>query len=163
MSYLLDSNVFITAKNLHYGFDFCPAFWEWVVRAHDAGKVSSIDKVADEIQAHEDELSEWATELQNGFFLEEDASILPALNSVSEWARGKNYSDAAINTFFQIADYYLVAHALAGGHTIVTHERPADSINRIKIPNACIDLGVKYLTPFDMLRRERARFVLKGA
>jgi Domain of unknown function (DUF4411) len=26
MAYLLDANVFIQAKNLHYGFDFCPAF-----------------------------------------------------------------------------------------------------------------------------------------
>ena len=29
--YLLDANVFIQAKNLHYGFDFCPAFWDWLV------------------------------------------------------------------------------------------------------------------------------------
>ena len=27
MAYLLDANVFIQAKNLHYGLDFCPAFW----------------------------------------------------------------------------------------------------------------------------------------
>ena len=27
MAYLLDSDVFIRAKNDHYGFDFCPAFW----------------------------------------------------------------------------------------------------------------------------------------
>ena len=26
MAYLLDANVFIQAKNLHYGLDFCPAF-----------------------------------------------------------------------------------------------------------------------------------------
>jgi hypothetical protein len=26
MAYLLDANVVIQAKNLHYGFDFCPAF-----------------------------------------------------------------------------------------------------------------------------------------
>ena len=26
MAYLLDANVFISAENLHYGFDFCPAF-----------------------------------------------------------------------------------------------------------------------------------------
>jgi hypothetical protein len=25
MAYLLDANVFIQAKNLHYGLDFCPA------------------------------------------------------------------------------------------------------------------------------------------
>jgi hypothetical protein len=28
MPYLLDANVFIQAKNLHYGLDFCPVFWE---------------------------------------------------------------------------------------------------------------------------------------
>ena len=27
MAYLLDANVLISAKNLHYGFDFCPGFW----------------------------------------------------------------------------------------------------------------------------------------
>ena len=26
--YLLDANVFIQAKSLHYGFDSCPAFWD---------------------------------------------------------------------------------------------------------------------------------------
>jgi hypothetical protein len=26
MLYLLDTNIFIQAKNLHYGMDFCPAF-----------------------------------------------------------------------------------------------------------------------------------------
>ncbi len=30
MPYLLDANVFIQAKNLHYGFDFCPAFRDWL-------------------------------------------------------------------------------------------------------------------------------------
>jgi hypothetical protein len=30
MAYLLDANVFIQAKNSYYGFDICPAFWEWI-------------------------------------------------------------------------------------------------------------------------------------
>jgi len=34
MAYLLDANIFIQAKNLHYSFDFCPAFWEWLDRAN---------------------------------------------------------------------------------------------------------------------------------
>ena len=33
MAYLLDSDVFIRAKNDHYGFDFCSAFWAWLARA----------------------------------------------------------------------------------------------------------------------------------
>ena len=43
MSYLLDANVFISAKNLHYGLDFCPAFWEWLIHAGNTGTVFSID------------------------------------------------------------------------------------------------------------------------
>ena len=41
MAYLLDTNVFIQAKNLHYGFDFCPAFWEWIDVVHKADRVSA--------------------------------------------------------------------------------------------------------------------------
>ena len=59
-----------------------------------------------------------------------------------------------------MADYYLVAQAQAGDHTVVTHEVFSASTRKIKIPNACISLGIKCMTPFEMLRRERARFVL---
>jgi hypothetical protein len=48
MAYLLDADVFIQAKNLHYGFSFCPAFWDWITRENGAGKVFSIEKVRDE-------------------------------------------------------------------------------------------------------------------
>ncbi len=57
MAYLLDADVFIRAKNLHYGLDFCPAFWDWLIRENQAGRVFSIEKVGDEIDAGADELS----------------------------------------------------------------------------------------------------------
>ena len=38
MPYLLDANVFIQASRLHYGMDFCPAFWDWLREQHEAGK-----------------------------------------------------------------------------------------------------------------------------
>jgi len=71
-----------------------------------------------------------------------------------------DYEPAAVNTFLQAADYYLVAHGLAHGDTVVTHEVASGSKKKIKIPDACISLGVKTMSPFAMLRRERARFVL---
>lgn len=158
--YLLDANVFIQAKNLHYGFDFCPAFWEWLIEQNRAGKVASIEKVADELHAGEDDLAEWARERGDGFFLRPDGAVVPALRTVSEWASGNGYQPAAIATFLQVADYWLVAHALAHGCTVVTHEVPADTIRKIKIPNACIGLDLRCVSPYEMLRRERARFVL---
>ena len=160
MAYLLDANVFIAAKTLHYGFDFCPAFWDWLIVNNAAGTVFSVEKVGDEVQAVADELSGWATARGDGFFLRPDATIFPALTAVSTWAQGQHYEPAAVSTFLQVADYYLVAQALAGRHTIVTHEVPATSTRKIKIPSACIGLGIKCMTPFAMLRRERARFVL---
>lgn len=160
MAYLLDANVFIQAKNLHYGLDFCPAFWDWLIVRNGAQEVFSIERVGDEIEAGADELAAWAEQRGEGFFLKPEPALLPALAAVSTWATGQNYDPAAINTFLQVADYYLVAHALAHVHTVVTHEVAADTRRRIKIPNACIGLGVKCMTPFEMLRHERARFVL---
>lgn len=96
----------------------------------------------------------------NRFFLQPDPSVFPALSKVSDWANGQAYEPATVSTFLQVADYYTVAQALAGNHTVVTHEVPSASVRRIKIPDACIGLGVKCMTPYQMLRQERARFVL---
>lgn len=160
MAYLLDANVFIAAKNLHYGLDFCPAFWDWLIEKQSAGMVFTVEKVRDEVAAVADELSDWIDQRDPSFFLAVDASLFPALAAVSEWATGNRYEQAAVSTFLQIADYYLIAQALAGTHTVVTHEVPSASTRKIKIPDACIGLGIEFMTPFQMLRRERARFVL---
>lgn len=160
MAYLLDANVFIQAKNLHYGLDFCPAFWDWLIANNASGSVFSIEKVGDEIEAGADDLATWAKQRGPTLFLKPDAAIVTALGAVSAWASGQTYEPAALSTFLQVADYYLVAQALANHHTVVTHEIPSDSKKRIKIPNACIGVGLKFMTPYEMLRLERARFVL---
>lgn len=160
MAYLLDANVFIQAKNLHYGLDFCPAFWDWLLAGNAASNIFSIEKVEDEIRAGADELSQWSSNLGAKFFLRPDTSVMGALGTVSNWAVGQNYEPAAVNTFLQVADYYLVGHALAHQLVVVSHEIPSTSVKRVKIPNACIGVGVKCVTPFEMLRAEKAKFVL---
>lgn len=160
MAYLLDANVFMQANRLHYGLDFCPAFWDWLVAQNDAGNVYSIEQVGDEIAAGDDALVDWAKARGPGFFLPADKKLLAALPKVSTWATSQSYEPAAISTFLQVADYYLVAHAVAHKHVIVTHEIASVSVKKIKIPNACIGLSIKCMTPYAMLRHERARFVL---
>ncbi len=160
MAYLLDTDVFIQAKNLHYGLDFCPAFWDWLIASNAAARLFSIEKVGDEIGAGADELSEWAANRGTAFFLKPDTAMLPALGAVSTWVTAQNYEPTAVNTFLQVADYYLVPHALAHGQTVVTHEKAQPLARKIKIPNVCIGLNIKCVTPFEMLRTERARFIL---
>ena len=160
MSYLLDANVFIQAKNLHYGLDFCPAFWDWLISSNTSGKVFSIDKVSDEITAGADELTDWMRDNTGSLFLDTDSRTASKFGQVSTWVTSQQYEPAAINTFLQVADFYLIAHALAGNHVVVTHEIPSNSKRRVKIPDVCIGLQIRFMTPYDMLRIEQARFVL---
>ena len=163
MAYVLDANVFIQAKNLHYGFDFCPAFWDWIIRENGKARVFSIEKVGDELLAGADELAEWARQRGAGLFLRPDATMLGALPQVTAWVASQSYAPAAVSTFLQVADYYLVSRAPAHGDVVVTHEVPAESVNKVKIPNVCIGMGIKCMTPYEMLRLERARFTLEAA
>ncbi|MFN3075417.1 MAG: DUF4411 family protein [Alphaproteobacteria bacterium] len=64
--YLLDSNVFIQAKNFCYGFKICPGFWQWLDRASN-DKVYSIDGVYKELVDGKDELSKWVKERKKRF------------------------------------------------------------------------------------------------
>lgn len=160
MAYILDANIFIQAKNLHYGFDFCPGFWKWLIHANENGRLYSVRAVADELVAGDDELSTWSQDRRPEFFLDTDRQTLPALAEVSRWVQNQDYEPAAINTFLQVADYYLIAYAKAHGHTVVTHEIPSDSRRKIKIPTVCIGMGVEYVGPYAMLRREGVRLVL---
>ncbi len=160
MAYLLDANVFIEAKRRHYGMDFCPAFWEWLGEENAAGQVFSIEKVRDELRAGGDKLADWAAARGQGFFLRPDEVMLGSLATVGEWATAQHYRPAAVSAFLQDADYYLVAHAHAHSLVVVTHEVPSDGVRQVKIPNVCIGMKTKCMTPFEMLRLERARFVL---
>ena len=160
MAYLLDANVFIEAKRRHYGMDFCPAFWDWLAAQNATGRVFSIEKVGDELAAGGDGLASWAAARGEAFFLRPDEAMLGSLATVGEWVSSQQYRPAAVNSFLQDADYYLVAYAHAHGHVVVTHEVASDGVRQVKIPNVGIGMKTKCMTPFEMLRRERARFVL---
>jgi len=122
--YLLDANVFIQAKKLHYGFDICPAFWDWLDREHKAGIVVSIEQVATELIAGADDLAAWA-QARPSMFLSPDRAMGPSLTTVASWAQGAGYEPAAVSTFLQLADYWLVAQAHWRKSVVVTHELPS--------------------------------------
>lgn len=164
MAYLLDTGIFIEAKRRFYGLDFVPGYWDWLMREANAGTIRSIEKVADEIGAQQDDLSAWAATLPNGFFLRPDATFSAAYQQVSQWAVASGFQPAAYHEFFGVADSFLVAQALAGGHTVVTLEKPATtpSKRRIKVPDACAGLSVKCMTPYEVMRLRGVRLVLSG-
>lgn len=163
MAYLLDTNIFVQAKNREYGFDFCPAFWDWLVAANAQSQVFSIEAVYDELIARDDDVSEWS-KAHRALFLAPTEESMRAIAAVQRWAnQSPNYDLAAKEEFADVADSQLVAVAMLNDDIIVTHELPSDSRKRIKIPNAAAAHHVKVVNPYVMLRTERARFVLGSA
>jgi hypothetical protein len=162
MAYLLDTNVFVAAKQRYYGFRLCPGFWEWVVKANGHGTVLSHKQVLDELTALADDLASWASKQGNKLFLPMDTPTVTAMKTVTSWVMKGQFRDFAKEDFLRGADPFLIAYAMAHNHTIVTEEVFVQhTVRRVRIPEVCIDLGVPYLTTFEMLSREGVQFVLK--
>lgn len=160
MTYLLDANVFITAKNAHYGMDFAPVFWQWVKDAHVAGLVYSIEAVKEELKDGGDELAEWIQDQPASFYKAVDGPALLELGKLTRWVNEhETYTQAAKATFLDSADYYLVGQGKALGFTVVTHEVSApEGKARVKIPDACAAIAGQACLPWKMLRDSGARF-----
>lgn len=161
MAYLLDADVLIRAKNLHYRFQVCPGFWEWLVLMHRIGRVRSVERVRDELRRRKDDLTKWTRDIGDSFFVAPAEDDVASLRKVSDHVRDHYLDPAIVTEFTKKADYYLVGQALAGEHVVVTHEIHEPKSGRVKIPDVCDALGVECINPFEMLKREGASFVLE--
>lgn len=146
MTYLLDTNIFITAKN-ELPMDVYPSFWQALSQLAANGSFKSIKKVEDEIRKGKDELVDWIdNNLPKDFFITENAETLVALSTVSQWATmSRVYTQAAKVEFVSVADSWIIAEALSQSVTVITHEAPDPLCKkRVKIPDVCNAVGVKF-------------------
>lgn len=167
--YLLDADVFITAKNRYYAFDICPGFWASVIHHHRAGRTYSIDRVKGEVLAggKADDLVEWVKrELPAKFFLSvDDETVTTAYTRVVQWVQqSPQYFDQAKAKFATGADGWLVAYSMAHSTVVVTNEQPRpEARNAIKLPDVCDQFDVPYIDTFHMLRDLGVRLAFGGA
>lgn len=161
MAYLLDANTLIQAKNEYYAFDLCPGFWDWLDKQSVAGNVLSVRAVRDELEHGNDELAQWAKDRKAGFFLPVDERVSGAMSAVSGWVQAGDFREDAKRQFLAGADPWLIAHALAHDHTVVTLEVHVEGEKKaVKIPTVCRALNVRCIPTLKMLRTEHVRFVL---
>ena len=73
MSYILDANTFIEAKNRYYQMKVCPGYWDWLLLKCGTKDVRSIDRIAHELSKGTDELSAWAAAHPEMFYTTTDA------------------------------------------------------------------------------------------
>ena len=162
--YLVDSDVFITAKNLYYAFDICPGFWKSVVHHHRAGRVFSIDRVRNELLAgHKTEdIVQWVrNDIPRSFFIpvDTDAVVSTYMDIMMCVPRHSRYFDQAKAKFATGADGWLVAYARVHATTVVTSEQSApESRREVKLPDVCDQFGVRHDNMFAMLRALNVQF-----
>ena len=85
MSYLLDANTLIDAKNRYYHMAICPGFWQWILQKNQLGTVASIDIVADELLCGNDELKQWVEVNRNIFIPVSDEPTQGHLEKPQSW------------------------------------------------------------------------------
>jgi hypothetical protein len=164
--FVLDSDVFIAAKNLYYAFDICPGFWKGILRTHQQGSIRSIDRIRNELLLgrKEEDLVQWVTnDVPATFFHDSNTDqISSAFAEVMFWVqRNAQYFDRAKAKFATEADGWLAAYSMVNGTTVVTNEQPRpESRNRVLLPDVCIQFNVPYKDTFAMLREIGVQFEL---
>ena len=160
--YLLDSNVFIEAKNRAYAFDLCPGFWDALISLHAAGRLLSIDRVKMELKEGKDELVDWVTKVApDSFFKSTDVeSVITTYKAVMAWVNDREqFSPGDKAKFSRGADAWLAAFARTNDLTLVTHEQKvSDDATKVKIPNVCERFDIPFVDTFEMLRALNVKF-----
>lgn len=162
MIYLLDSNIFIEAKNRYYGFDFCPAFWDFLDAEINKTTILTIKEVYTELSNGDDNLAQWIKDRKGSTFFTavDDINTQKEFSKIAQYV-SDNFSQEEANKFLSVADPWLIAKAKVLGATIVTHEVLAPTnTKKVKIPNICAYFGVSYSNPFNMIRNLGGKFII---
>lgn len=164
--FVLDSDIFIAAKNAYYAFDICPGFWNGIPRAHERGSVRSIDRIRNELLSgrKEEDLVQWVrNEVPPAFFSDSNTDqVSSAFGDVMLWVqRSGQYLDRAKAKFATEADGWLAAYSMVHRTIVVTNEQPRpDSRSRVLLPDVCDEFKVPYKDTFSMLRELGVQFEL---
>ena len=158
--YVLDANVFMTAHHDYYAPDLCPGFWECLEHYSHEGRLSSIDRVRDEILSP-DKLADWVKQAPNNLFRSSaQREVVNAFSEMQSWVWGNaQFLTSAKDEFARVADGWLAAYAKVHRAIVVTEEVFDPNVRkRVPLPNVCRKFDVAYRDTFAMLRALGVRF-----
>jgi hypothetical protein len=157
--YVVDTNFFIQAHRAHYPLDVASSFWNKVKELAEKGIIISIDKVKNEIYNNNDALKQWCIDNLPDNFFKSTSNITSSYRQVVSWAteRSNHFLPNALNEFLdsEEADAFIVAYVLSENHDRVLVTQEISEPNRktkVKIPDVCLGLNVKFVNLMDMFR-----------
>jgi hypothetical protein len=156
--YCLDANVLIQAWQKYYSPALCPDYWDRLNELGEQGIIFIPESVSEEILRTEDDLAIW---LKNS-----KIPIRRITGPVTHflqmiYAAHPNHKNLVDNTKGRsLADPWIIAHSMTETATVVTKEEKVTAINstRVKIPNVCDNMGVRWINDFEFIAEAGIQF-----
>lgn len=161
MTYILDANVLIHAKNLYYPIARVPEFWEWLIFQGEQSRLRIPIEIYEEFKdvkperGEKDDLALWADrkEVRDALLLNEAADA----DLVSRVIYEGYMDDPTDDDITKMGrDPFLISYALIApkSRIIVTEERskPKRLGGNRHIPDVCTALGIRSINTFDLIR-----------
>jgi hypothetical protein len=150
-NYCLDANVLINAWNKYYSPRFCPDYWKLLDHLGEQARIFLPQMVFEEITRTEDDLCNWlkSSKIPVHSITEPVAQCLKEI-----YAADPLHVYLVDNTKQRsLADPWVIAHALHEGACVVTKEEKVTAVNsaRIKIPNVCDNMKVRWINDFQFV------------
>jgi predicted nucleic acid-binding protein len=156
--YCLDANVLIQAYQKYYSPKFCPDYWEILDELGKQGKIFLPEIVNEEITRTEDDLSKWLKK-SSIQIRKIDEPVTKCLQDI--YSKNSLHKNLVDNTKARsLADPWVIAHAMREKATVVTKEEKVTALNsaKIKIPNVCDNMGVRWINDFQFVRELNIQF-----
>jgi len=156
--YCLDANVLIQGWQKYYNPKFCPGYWDILIELGKQNKIFIPEVVYEEITRTEDDLSKW---------LKGSKITIKKISEPVTFCLQRIYSTDPIHKNLvdntkarSLADPWIIAHALHEHAIVVTKEEKVTALNsnRIKIPNVCENMGVRWINDFELIGELGVKF-----
>lgn len=160
--YCLDANVLIQAWQKYYSPKFCPDYWNVLDSLGKKGIIFIPQMVYEEITRTEDDLAKWLKKSDIPEY-KIDTEVSECLKSI--YAKHPSHLNLVDNTKSRsLADPWVIAHAIKENAIVVTKEEKITALNsnKIKIPNVCDNMGVKWINDFQLIQELGITFTCKA-
>ena len=161
MQYIIDSNIFIQAKNRDYPFDFFPGIWNWFDRQISSREFLLLKPVYDELISGNDSLAEWVTQ-HRSYVTDLNEGCYRQIGIIVEHVRTTYPDPKYWPGFLDVADAKLIAYATANQSVIVTNELAKIGCKKPKIPAVSAAVGVKCLSLLELFQATQPKFILQN-
>lgn len=153
--YCVDTSSFIHSWSRDYPPDVFPGVWKTLEKMIEQNILISPEEVLFELERGDDQLVTWARENRH-MFIQPDGPTQRIVNQIVN--QNPNFVPKH-STDGIWADPYVIALASTKNAIVITGEVPVGpNAKKLKIPNICSNLSIKYTNMLGMLRDSNLQF-----